>query len=85
MRYSVDNHSVHSADVGLAPCIFLITADTTSDSLTFPSYLASSGALLREALLADAESTRKLTDALKIFGEMENKLRLFIKGELEKA
>lgn len=65
--------------------IFLLVADTMSSCPIFPDYLASSGALLREALSADAESTRKLADALKIFGEMEDKLRMLVKAELEKA
>ncbi|TFY60376.1 hypothetical protein EVG20_g7439 [Dentipellis fragilis] len=53
----------------------LVDAETTS-------YLADNGAKLREALAADTESTRKLVDALKTFGEMEDKLREVVKKEL---
>ncbi|EIM82164.1 aldolase [Stereum hirsutum FP-91666 SS1] len=61
------------------------TKDRVSSTSSFPDYLASSAAPLREALAVDAESTRKLADALKIFGEMESKLREIIKAELTKA
>ncbi|TFY83796.1 hypothetical protein EWM64_g207 [Hericium alpestre] len=46
------------------------------------SYLANGGAQLREALAADIESTRKLDDALKIFIEMEEKLRDIMRKEI---
>ncbi|KAA1476575.1 aldolase [Dentipellis sp. KUC8613] len=58
------------------------SADGPPPSAEPTSYLANDGAKLREALAADAESTRKLLDALKIFGEMEDKLREVVKKEL---
>lgn len=41
-------------------------------------YLASSGAALKAALAADAESTRKLADALKLFDDCERQTKEFI-------
>ncbi|ETW75968.1 hypothetical protein HETIRDRAFT_481526 [Heterobasidion irregulare TC 32-1] len=55
---------------------------TESSSDPSTDYLASGGANLRAALAADAESTRKLADALKIFGEMEDKLKDLVRKEL---
>lgn len=65
--------------------MFVYVAKDSSSASAFPVYLASSAAPLREALAADAESTRKLADALKIFGELENKLREHIRAELAKV
>ncbi|KAI4525044.1 aldolase [Schizophyllum commune Loenen D] len=41
-------------------------------------YLTSSGAALKAALAADAESTRKLADALKLFDDCERQTKEFI-------
>ena len=45
-------------------------------------YIANNAAALREAIAADAETTRKLADALKIFGEMETKLKELLRAVL---
>lgn len=42
-------------------------------------YLANGAALLKEALASDAEVTRKLGDALKIFDEAEVKTKAYIR------
>ncbi|KAJ3553040.1 hypothetical protein NM688_g3833 [Phlebia brevispora] len=46
------------------------------------NFLADNGSALREALAADAEATRKLADALKIFDEMEQRTKELIKTQL---
>ena len=48
-------------------------------------YLANDAAVFKEALAADAEATRKLADALKIFGEMEQRTKDLITVELGSA
>jgi transaldolase len=45
-------------------------------------FLANGAEALREALAADSESSRKLADALKIFGEMEFKTQALIREQL---
>ncbi|KAI0732392.1 aldolase [Fomitopsis betulina] len=45
-------------------------------------FLANGGVALREALAADAEATRKLADALKIFSDMELKTKELIHKQL---
>ncbi|KAH9937687.1 aldolase [Fomitopsis serialis] len=45
-------------------------------------FLANRADALRQALAADAEATRKLADALKIFGEMELKTKDLIRKQL---
>ena len=45
-------------------------------------YLANGAEALREALAQDAEATRKLADALKIFGEMEEKTKALLRAKL---
>ncbi|KAF7791855.1 hypothetical protein EIP86_002879 [Pleurotus ostreatoroseus] len=47
-----------------------------------PDYLTNGAAAFKEALAADEEASRKLADALKIFGEMEQRTRDLIKVEL---
>ncbi|TBU48333.1 aldolase [Dichomitus squalens] len=47
------------------------------------NFLENGGAALREAIAADAETTRKLADALKIFGEMEAKTKELIRAKLQ--
>ncbi|KAI0735165.1 aldolase [Earliella scabrosa] len=59
----------------------------TSSSVQGPDvkntdYIANNAAALREAIAADAETTRKLADALKIFGEMETKLKELLRAVL---
>ncbi|EJF66699.1 aldolase [Dichomitus squalens LYAD-421 SS1] len=59
-----------------------------SDALEEPdvkatNFLENGGAALREAIAADAETTRKLADALKIFGEMEAKTKELIRAKLQ--
>ena len=44
--------------------------------------LANGGDALRKSLAADAEATRKLADALKIFAEMEQKTKELIRKQL---
>ncbi len=46
------------------------------------NFLENNGSALREATAADAETTRKLADALKIFGEMEAKTKELIRAVL---
>ena len=45
-------------------------------------YLASGGAALKEAIAADPETSRRLADALKIFGEQEDKTKVLVRGLL---
>ncbi|KAH9835558.1 aldolase [Rhodofomes roseus] len=45
-------------------------------------FLANGADALRQALAVDAEATRKLADALKIFGEMEQKTKDLIRKQL---
>ncbi|KAJ3767928.1 hypothetical protein FB446DRAFT_753359 [Lentinula raphanica] len=49
-----------------------------SEDVLSADYLAADGALLREALAKDVESTRKLDDALKLFNEAEIKTKEYI-------
>ena len=46
------------------------------------NYLENGATALREAIATDAETTRKLTDALKIFGEMETKTKELVRAAL---
>lgn len=48
-------------------------------------FLANDADALRKALAADAEATRKLADALKIFDEMEQKTKELARKELTAA
>ena len=50
--------------------------------MTAVDYLVDHAEALRKALAADSEATRKLADALKIFGEMEEKTKELIRKEL---
>ena len=45
-------------------------------------YLADSAQALRNAFAQDAEATRKMEDALKIFDEMEQKTKTLIRAQL---
>ncbi|OBZ79776.1 Transaldolase [Grifola frondosa] len=66
------------------------TAQSTENNLSNSSglnvwetdFLANGADALRQALAADAEATRKLDDALKIFGEMEERAKVLIRAEL---
>lgn len=46
------------------------------------NFLEDGAHALKTALEADAETTRKLTDALKIFGEMEQKTRDLVRDKI---
>ena len=48
-------------------------------------YLADDAAALKKAIAADAETSRKLADALKIFGEMEEQTRSLFRVALQKS
>jgi transaldolase len=51
-------------------------ADTSVEALeNIPDYLAQNGIALRQALKADVEVSRKVADALKIFGEQEHRTK----------
>jgi transaldolase len=52
------------------------------DAILKTEYLANGGAALGKAIQADAETARKLEDALKIFGEMEEKAMAHIREAL---
>ncbi|THH19656.1 hypothetical protein EW146_g1563 [Bondarzewia mesenterica] len=67
-------------DLPTPPANSLMTSETPA--LEDADYLASGASKLRDALVADKESTRKLADALKIFGEMEDKLKELVRSEL---
>lgn len=81
----MNDSMIHHRGITYSRISFHAAKDGVSNTFSFPDYLASSAAPLREALAVDAESTRKLADALKIFGEMESKLRELVKAELTKA
>ncbi|KAI9063067.1 aldolase [Trametes sanguinea] len=49
------------------------------------NYLENGAAALREAFAADAEASRKMADALKIFGEMEEKTKELLRAAFKKA
>lgn len=59
--------------VALPPASSLLTTD----------YLADNAAKLRASIDEDAETSRKLTDALLIFGDMENKFKALIRKQLQ--
>ncbi|CCM07099.1 uncharacterized protein FIBRA_09426 [Fibroporia radiculosa] len=60
-----------------------LSINTTSNGASYgKDFLADGASALRQALAADAEATRKLADALKIFGEMEQKTRELVRKEL---
>lgn len=69
-----------------SPCSYLnfvahLAAVISGLALGLPidiDYLTNGGALIREALAADAEAERKLADALQIFDEFEKKTKEFI-------
>ena len=46
-------------------------------------FLENGAAALRESISADAETARKLADALKIFGEMEVKTKELVRAVLQ--
>ncbi|EMD42050.1 hypothetical protein CERSUDRAFT_62010 [Gelatoporia subvermispora B] len=58
--------------------------DTQGASIHTTDFLANGAGALTEALSADAETTRKLTDALQIFGEMERKTFDLVREQLSK-
>lgn len=59
-----------------------VTYARTDPDVTSTDYLENGAAALRESIASDAETTRKLTDALKIFGEMEAKTKELVRGVL---
>ncbi|KAJ7471085.1 aldolase [Mycena latifolia] len=63
----------------LAPESFAAPALSASPAIQ-GDYLANDGAMLREALAADAEVQRKLADALAIFNEKEVETRKLVKA-----
>ena len=54
----------------------------TDPDVKLTNYLENGATALREAIATDAETTRKLTDALKIFGEMETKTKELVRAAL---
>ncbi|KAI0793499.1 aldolase [Abortiporus biennis] len=60
-----------------------LAAGPTDVSSSNTDYLANGGNALKDALAADAEATRKLADALKIFNDMEQKTRKLIVEHLQ--
>ncbi|KAI0318079.1 aldolase [Amylostereum chailletii] len=60
----------------------LLLSTPAANDVVETNYLADGGAQLRDALAADAETSRKLDDALKIFGDMEAKLKALIRSQL---
>lgn len=46
-------------------------------------YLANDAAALKEAFKKDAETSRKMADALRIFGEMETKTKDLLRAALQ--
>ena len=67
----------------LAPYPSLLSLTHVGPDVKTTNYIENNGAALREALAADAETTRKLADALKIFGEMEDKTKELIRAALQ--
>lgn len=63
------------------PGLFQICVRAAS-SLIATDYLASDAQALAQAIESDAETNRKLADALLIFGDMEEKLRALIRTQL---
>ncbi|KAF5364750.1 hypothetical protein D9758_009309 [Tetrapyrgos nigripes] len=63
--------SAEAFQTDLVPTVF-------SESELTADYLANDGALLKESLAKDAETTRKLDDALKLFDECEKKTKQLI-------
>lgn len=55
-----------------------LTATDLGEGIISADYLASDGALLKDALLKDVESTRKLNDALKLFDDFEQQTKVYI-------
>lgn len=55
-----------------------LKATELAKEVLFADYLASDGALLKDALLKDVESTRKLNDALKLFDDFEKQTKEYI-------
>ncbi|PCH36836.1 aldolase [Wolfiporia cocos MD-104 SS10] len=62
-----------------APATGTVFVDSTIQTTDF---LADGAGALRQSLTADAEATRKLADALKIFDEMEQKTKELIRKQL---
>lgn len=46
-------------------------------------YLANGAQALKDAFKADAETSRKMADALRIFGEMETKTKDLLRAALQ--
>ncbi|KAI0361615.1 aldolase [Trametes cingulata] len=69
---------VSSEPAGAAP-----TGETKGPNVKAINYLENEGAALREAFAADAEASRKMADALRIFGEMEEKTRVLLRAMLQ--
>lgn len=58
---------------------FTLPASSISDV----NYLTDNASALRTAIDEDAETTRKLSDALLIFADMENKFKALIREQLQ--
>ncbi|KAI0756986.1 hypothetical protein C8Q80DRAFT_70088 [Daedaleopsis nitida] len=71
-----------SAPLGSNPADKPSVGDAKVPDVKNINFLENNGAALREALSADAETTRKLADALKIFGEMEAKTKELVRAVL---
>ncbi|KAI0961558.1 hypothetical protein AcV7_000630 [Taiwanofungus camphoratus] len=66
------------------PQVSIRNATTIEESSVYKTdFLANGANALEQALVADAEATRKLADALKIFDEMEQKTKDLIRKELD--
>jgi len=76
-----DEPKPHHADIPLD--VPPAEAHSTQDAAIHETnFLVNSGGALGDALAAESETTRKLTDALKIFGEMEQKTLDLIRQRL---
>ncbi|KAI0639407.1 aldolase [Trametes polyzona] len=59
------------------------TADAKEPNVKAINYLENDAAALKEAFAADAETSRKMGDALRIFGEMEAKTKELLRAALQ--
>ncbi|CDO71567.1 hypothetical protein BN946_scf184911.g37 [Trametes cinnabarina] len=59
------------------------TEPVNEPNVTGINFLENGAAALREAFAADAETSRKMADALKIFGEMEEKTKELLRAALK--
>ncbi|KAL1951934.1 hypothetical protein VTO73DRAFT_1083 [Trametes versicolor] len=59
------------------------TGETTKPDVKNVDYLANDAQALKDAFKADAETSRKMADALRIFGEMETKTKDLLRAALQ--